>query len=136
MDKHRHALELVRRGRARIDGVVLMTDQPQPTGYLVTERRPVRTTFQKTRPSISDEDMNEFEISTELVYSADTIADLQAKIDALERLRPHWAMGFTSDSIAAQTTISALNQIWSMLGVDNQTAAMDRLRQLTGAERT
>lgn len=63
-------------------------------------------------------------------------AEAAETITALERLRPHWAKGFTSDSIAAQSTISALNAIWSMLGVDNQTAAMDRLRQLTGAERT
>lgn len=72
------------------------------------------------------------------VRSADTVAALQAHIDALESLRPHWAKGYTSDSIAAQTTITALNQIWSILGVDNQTAAMDRLRQLTstGGHRT
>lgn len=68
------------------------------------------------------------------LYSAETVAALQAQIDALELLRPHWAKGYSSDSIAAQTTITALNQIWSILGVDNQTAAMDRLRQLTATK--
>lgn len=69
------------------------------------------------------------------VRSAATVAALQAKIECL---RPHWAKDYMSDSTAARTIITALNQIWSILGVDNQTAAMNRLRQLTstGGHRT
>ena len=47
-----------------------------------------------------------------------------------ERLRPHWAKGYTSDSMAAQASTSALSELWTILEVDNQTAAVVRLRQL------
>lgn len=110
-----------------------MTDQPQPSAWDITSHNGYQ--FLQEAQDGWEPSPGQYATASPL-YSADTIADLQAKIDALERLRPHWAKGFTSDSIAAQTTITALNQIWSMLGVDNQTAAMDRLRQLTGAERT
>lgn len=50
--------------------------------------------------------------------------------DVLAQLRPLWAQGYTSDSEAAQATGNALTQIWQALGVDNQTAAMERLRAL------
>ncbi|NID14342.1 hypothetical protein [Luteibacter yeojuensis] len=53
------------------------------------------------------------------------------KLSALEKLRPHWAQGYTSDSVAAQTATAALAQIWDFLGVDNQSSAMDALRRLT-----
>lgn len=49
--------------------------------------------------------------------------------EALEQLRPVWAQGWTSDSVAAQSSVNALSEIWAFLGVDNQTAAMSRLRQ-------
>lgn len=48
-----------------------------------------------------------------------------------ERMRPHWAMGYSSDSEAAQTAISALSAVWEMLGVKNQTDCMGKLRALT-----
>lgn len=48
----------------------------------------------------------------------------------LEVLRPVWAQGYTSDSQAAQATANALAEIWQILGVDNQTAAMQRLRDI------
>lgn len=54
----------------------------------------------------------------------------EERMRALEALRPLWAMGHTSDSIAAQTSAAALSQIWAALGVSNQTAAMDVLRAL------
>jgi len=53
----------------------------------------------------------------------------------MEQLRPVWAQGYTSDSEAAQASSNALSEIWAILGVDNQTAAMQRLRDLTGKER-
>lgn len=58
--------------------------------------------------------------------------EAKARIEHLESLRPHWAQGYSTDSIAAQTATSALVSIWKMLGVENQTSAMARLRQLLG----
>lgn len=60
----------------------------------------------------------------------DRLREALAAIEGLEAMRPHWAKGYSSDGIAAQVTCAALNQIWSLLGVDNQTAAMQRLREL------
>ena len=53
----------------------------------------------------------------------------------LEEMRPHWAHGYTSDSQAAQAKTAALSTLWSMLKVDNQTAAVERLQALLDAER-
>ncbi len=72
-------------------------------------------------------------------FDADTSEDAAARValvdlitrkNALEALRPHWAQGYTDDSIAAQTATAALADIWELLGVDNQTAAMQALRRL------
>ena len=51
------------------------------------------------------------------------------KAKHLESLRPIWAQGYTSDSVAAQMTSAALTEIWRALGVENQTDAMAKLRQ-------
>lgn len=51
-------------------------------------------------------------------------------ITTMEALRPVWAQGFTSVSQAAAANGTALAEIWRALGVDNQTAAMARLREL------
>jgi hypothetical protein len=48
----------------------------------------------------------------------------------LEAMRPHWAQGYTSDSMAAQAKTTALSEIWEFLNVKNQTAAMAKLREL------
>lgn len=53
----------------------------------------------------------------------------------LEALRPVWAQGFSSDSVAAQGLGNAVSEMWGILGVKNQTEAMERLRFLT-AERS
>lgn len=53
----------------------------------------------------------------------------------LEQMRPVWAQGFSTDSEAAQAATNAMSEMWAILGVDNQTAAMERLRRLTGKER-
>lgn len=63
------------------------------------------------------------------------IERLLARIQADVELRPMWARGFSSDSIAAQTACGALHSIWKELGVSNQTECMEKLRRLrqTGA---
>lgn len=48
-------------------------------------------------------------------------------VKRLEQLRPIWAQGFSSDSIAAQTSFSALNEIWGKLRANDQTSAIKRL---------
>jgi len=59
---------------------------------------------------------------------------LRARINGLEALRPTWAMGYTSDSVAAQTSTAALQTIWGMLNVNNQTEAMQRIAALLSIE--
>ena len=65
-----------------------------------------------------------------------TTAEYDAKVakQALEDLRPHWAKGYSSDSIAAQVTTAALSGLWKLLKVDNQTAAMMKLQELINAQ--
>ena len=58
------------------------------------------------------------------------IADLEHSNIALETLRPLWAQGYSSDSVAAQASSNALAEIWEILGVNNQTDAMEKLREL------
>lgn len=57
---------------------------------------------------------------------------LHGELEALRDLRPLWAQGYTSDSVAAQASAAALSQIWKALGVSSQTEAMERIRQLSG----
>jgi len=52
------------------------------------------------------------------------------KIDTLEKLRPLWAQGFTSDSAAAQSWANATKQLWDLLGATDQTSATLKLRGL------
>ncbi|MDH0125452.1 hypothetical protein N7376_15700 [Brucella intermedia GD04153] len=77
-------------------------------------------------------------------YDEQHVAEMQSRIDAvvaelrrkedriqvLERLRPHWAQGYTSDSRAAQTATAALDQLWQILGANSQTDAVQKLRSL------
>ena len=56
------------------------------------------------------------------------IEKLKSDIANLESMRPHWAKGYSSDSMAAQGQTSALSQVWELLGVDNQTDCMTKLR--------
>jgi hypothetical protein len=58
-------------------------------------------------------------------------ATLRARVESLEALRPHWAQGFSSDGVAAQVQTTALNQLWTLLGVSDQTAAVAALKKLT-----
>ena len=52
------------------------------------------------------------------------------KLYRLEKLRPHWAKGYSSDSIAAQSKTDALNSIWSLLKVNNQTHALCKIKSM------
>lgn len=72
---------------------------------------------------------------TELLETtAALVRDAEARVETaeqmLEEMRPVWAQGFTSDSEAAQECSNALAEIWHLLGVDNQTEAMSRLRSM------
>lgn len=58
------------------------------------------------------------------------IQKLQDQVEALESLRPVWATGHTSDSVAAQISASDLASVWKALGVTNQTECMQKLAQL------
>ena len=62
------------------------------------------------------------------------IVKLREQVANLEKLRPHWAQGFTSDGVAAQTKTTALAQLWELLGVEDQTAAMAKLRSMVAPE--
>lgn len=64
-----------------------------------------------------------------LRYAKKQLMDLK---EVHEAMRPHWAKGYTSDSMAAQAQTAALAQVWQLLGVDNQTACMQKLRELVG----
>lgn len=60
--------------------------------------------------------------------------DLDAALLAQRRLRdnlPSWTKGYSSDSVAAQVTQSALDEIYSCLGVTSQTGAILQISHLT-----
>lgn len=67
------------------------------------------------------------------------VRELQENIakleETLETLRPVWAQGHTSDSMAAQANGTALASLWRLLGVTDQTAAAERLRWLLDMEK-
>jgi len=56
---------------------------------------------------------------------------LRDQVERLEKLRPHWAKGYTSDGVAAQCATGALQSLWDLLGAKHQTEAMQKLRALT-----
>lgn len=55
---------------------------------------------------------------------------LRERVAALEAMRPQWAMGYSDDSIAAQCSTASLTQLWTLLGVDNQTQAVQAIKEL------
>jgi hypothetical protein len=57
-------------------------------------------------------------------------ASLRRQLDAAEALRPQWAQGHSTDSAAAQVKSVALQQVWSTLGVANQTECMQAIAML------
>jgi hypothetical protein len=58
------------------------------------------------------------------------ILKLRTERDALEQLRPAWAQGYSTASIAAQVSGDSLSRLWKMLGVTDQTMAVLVLGQL------
>ncbi|QIG68862.1 hypothetical protein EVB71_010 [Rhizobium phage RHph_Y55] len=56
--------------------------------------------------------------------------DLAEKVKALEQLRPVWAQGYGTAGVAANATSAALGQLWQLLGVNNQTRAIEALNAL------
>lgn len=64
---------------------------------------------------------------------ADELNLAEARVAEAELLRPFWAKGYTSDSIAAQSMSCALAEIWNILGVSNQTEAVGKLRSLVSS---
>lgn len=60
-------------------------------------------------------------------------ARLTAELEAVEKLRPHWAQGWTSDGVAAQVSTAALSQLWELLGTTNQTQAVRAVVELKQA---
>ena len=62
------------------------------------------------------------------------VAELEKQVAALEELRPHWAKGYTSDSMAAQGATGALQSLWKMLGAKDQTQAALKLNALLAAK--
>ncbi|NVM42804.1 hypothetical protein HWX16_21050 [Ochrobactrum intermedium] len=60
--------------------------------------------------------------------SEQLLAEQDKTITALEKLRPHWAQGYSSDSIAAQTAVAALSQLWGIIGASNQTEAVEKAK--------
>lgn len=53
---------------------------------------------------------------------------------ALESFRPHWAQGYTDDSMAAQAATTALSQLWELLYAKDQTQAVTNLRRLIAGD--
>lgn len=62
--------------------------------------------------------------------SAAKLAKVEGQLAAVERLRPMWAQGHSTDSVAAQVSAAALTSLWDLLGVGNQTSAVVKLKQL------
>lgn len=68
-----------------------------------------------------------------LAALAADVSRVSRSVAALEELRPHWAQGHTSDSVAAQVTTVALGQLWRILGVTNQTEAVPAAAEAVAA---
>lgn len=56
--------------------------------------------------------------------------NLEKELTTLKAMRPQWAQGFTSDSVAAQTSSNALYSLWAKLRVSNQTDAISVLDRM------
>lgn len=66
--------------------------------------------------------------------TARLLLDAQRQIDAARELRPVWAQGWTSDSLAAQSAANALAALWRLLGAEHQTDAVRRLKALLASK--
>ena len=63
------------------------------------------------------------------------LAVLRRQEDRYETLRPHWAKGYSSDSVAAQAHLDATLELWKLLGVSAQTHAVARLKTFLGRKK-
>lgn len=106
------ALAMIEGGNAWGNGTVWAGEKPE--GYSFDDRKPV---YSQTQVD-------------ELVQLVETLEERNAN---LESLRPHWAKGYSSDSIAAQTATSAMMQLWELLGAKHQTEAVSKVRGLKEA---
>mgnify|MGYP001585190004 FL=1 len=92
------------------------------------------TNFKALRHGEEWRDLTGDNLIASMLYDYDEVLArenrLKAHVDVLESKRPHWAKGFSSDSIAAQVQTSALSQVWKLLYVDDQTACMGKLQGL------
>ena len=61
---------------------------------------------------------------------------LKGTLEAEIKLRPRWAQGYSSDSVAAQCAQNALYGIFKKLGVSTQTEAMQALEEMNCNGRT
>jgi hypothetical protein len=61
---------------------------------------------------------------------ANQLQELRRTLAVLEAARPHWAKGYTSDGVAAQCLQAALSTLWGLLGVSNQTQAVQAVKNL------
>lgn len=66
--------------------------------------------------------------------SLNKILSLEKSIEVLNEARPMWAKGYISDSMAAQGFSGACTGMWTELGVDNQTAAISKIKKLKEIE--
>jgi hypothetical protein len=83
----------------------------------------------------SDVDGDEIEYIRVDIHEA-RIKKLEDELSHLEEMRPFWAKGYSSDSMAAQTATGALANIWRCLGVKDQTACMYALKELKKQKET
>lgn len=74
------------------------------------------------------------EMRREITRLRDERDQLSERFYNLEKLRPHWAQGYSSDSMAAQTATSALSKLWEKLGARHQTEACQKLDRLQASE--
>lgn len=90
-----------------------------------------------TRDELLDAIADNFVVLNDANKRPTSISLMRSRIEKLERqletersMRPQWAQGFTSDSMAAQSTSTAMHQLWKMLGASNQTEAIMKLATL------
>lgn len=69
-----------------------------------------------------------------LAATADLVDDANRRVATVEevmaQLRPLWAQGYTSDSMAAQASGNALTELWQLLYAKDQTTAVANLKRL------
>lgn len=77
------------------------------------------------RLQVSPEMVDSYQAQQELIVGLSAqLTEVRTSLAAAESMRPFWAMGYSSDSIAAQSSFVALAALWKLLGVDNQTQAV------------